>query len=475
MMSRQTTVPMNCIDKVLLSYEMGKQHMSFHLILSVQGFIDQDRLNRALLAVMRLHPTLRTIVCSRLCRARRKVQENLEQRFPKIVEKDAMSVAPGNNGAQSQYEKHIREWINRPFDPRRDLPVRVLILTTGEAECSVVFTFHHSAIDGLRAIAFIEEVLAIYDCQDSFESALSGKVAAQRKKDELMALARSEGRRVPRFRRAMLYYMLRFLLMTPFRRSSRIFRDGSPKDEPGIDFCTVRLEPAALQMMKSKAKNVGATANDILMAAALRTIDKWNSLHGRASDKISLMVPVNVADQDHQHIAANLVSFISVAAYRRDRADATELLRRVNRESTFALKQERGSAFAYVYFCYVLSRLPLSVMRAFAKLVKFPVYADTMLHSNLGVVSLGADGDRKGYRIVDFSAVPLVVDVMGMFICISTYEGVLNVNLCYGTGFFRREEPHEFLDTYLGEIENYRVVPQGQPGLNGVPAPVSVA
>jgi NRPS condensation-like uncharacterized protein len=460
LMTKRTIVPMNCIDKVLLSYEVGQQRMTFHLILSIEGHLEPDRLNRALLSVVRLHPTMRTRLCSSLSRHFREVQEECGEKILEFSDSTVLPTAEDLNGAQTEYGKLISEWINRPIELSRELPVRALLLRRDGAGYSLIFTFHHSAIDGLRAIRFIEEVLARYEHRDAFESALSAGLPKQRNGDELIELARAERRRVPSFRRAMLCYMFRFLALTPFRRSTRILNKGEPS--PEIDFCSGRLDSARFQQMKSRSKALGTTANDILMAAAFRAIEAWNRLHGKDSGKISLMVPVNVAHQEQQNVAANLVSFISVATNRKDRRDPTQLLRKVNTESASALKRNRGSAYAYIYFAYVLSRLPLAAMRVFAKWIKFPIYADTVLHSNLGVVRLGGDDGRKGYRIMDFTAVAPVVDVMGMFFCISTYNGTLGVDLSYNKGCFSKEEAQTFLDLYLDGLEDYRLEPQGQ-------------
>ena len=469
MMTQGTIVPMNCIDKVLLSYEVGQQRMAFHLILSVQGQIEPDRLRGALISVVGLHPTMRTTVCSSMSRSLRRVQGDCSEKVLELADLRAISPTEGKN-ERERHEKCISEWINRPLDPRKELPVRALLLEDGEAKYSLVFTFHHSAIDGLRAIRFIEEVLERYEHGDPFESALSADLPKQRNRDELIALAQAEQRRVPGFRRQMLYYMFRFLVLTPFRRSTRIFHDGR-RPSPRIDFCAGRLDSDRFRQMKSRSKALGATANDVLMAAAFRVIDEWNRLHGKNSGKLSLMVPVNVADHEHGNVAANLVSFISVATYRKDRGDPIRLLRKVNRESSSALKRKRGSAFAYIYFTYALSRLPLAAMRVFASLVKFPVYADTVLHSNLGVVRLGGDDDRKGYSIVDFTAVAPVVNVMGMFFCISTYDDTLGISLSYNRGCFSEEEARTFLGLYLEELENYCLDPQSQE----IPAEMTVA
>lgn len=455
-MGQSNIVPMNCIDKVLLSYEVGHQRMTFHLILTIEGHVEPDRLNQALLSVLRLHPTMRARVSSSLFRHFREVQEECGDKILEFSDSTAQPPAENINGAQAQYEKRISEWINRPLDLRSELPVRALLLRNSGAGYSLIFTFHHSAIDGLRAVRFINEVMSRYISRDPFEAVLSCDVARQRNGDELMALARAERRRVQRFRWTMLCYMLRFLLMTPVRRSSRIFHDG-PGKGPGIDFCSGRLDSAGLQQIKVASRSVGGTANDILMAACFRTIEKWNRFHGKKCGKISLMLPVNVAGAELQQLAANLVSFISVATDCRDRTDSTELLRRVHRYTASALKLNRGNAFSYIYFSYVLSRLPLVAMKGFARLIKFPVYADTVLHSNLGVINLGDHDGRNGFRVTDFAALGPVVNVMGMFLCISTYNGTLGIDLCYRTGCFSKQKAQEFLNSYLDELENYRV------------------
>lgn len=447
-----TTIPLNCVDKVLLSYELAHQRLNFHGILSIEGKLDHKRLKQELLHVLQRYPTLMTVVRTRLFRYFREVEEISEASILEVHDL-------GNIKSETEYEKCLFEWINRPMDIKKGFPIRVLLLRKGEGASSLIFTFHHSAIDGIQAIHFMDEVISSYNNRTPDESLPSYDVPMRHRGDELIKLARCERPETKRFYRNMLYYMFHFLLTTPFAHSSRIFhkRRGQSAE---INFCSTRMKPTEVQQIKSKAKSVGGTVNDVLLAACFTTIEKWNRQHGKESKKISIMVPVDIA-QEANRVTTNRVSFLSVATRPADRSHPTRLLKRVNEQTVSALKESRGCTFSYIYFSHFLSRFPLGVMKAFAKYVKFPVYADTILHSNLGILKLfdngGDETGKGGLRVTDIIGLGPVITAMGMFIVIITYNGSLGVDLCYKTSCFSKGKAQEFLDLYLEEIRGYDV------------------
>jgi hypothetical protein len=100
-------------------------------------------------------------------------------------------------------------------------------------------------------------------------------------------------------------------------------------------------------------------------------------------------------------------------------------------------------------------------MKVFSKYVLFPLYADTVVCTNPGVVRVGDCGvgavEPDGFRLVDFEAVPHVYSVMGMNICVATFNGSLGIHIAYATSHFSREKAEEFLALCLDEIANYEV------------------
>ena len=464
-------IPLNCVDKSLLAFENASQRMTYHGILSIEGEIDAGRLNQALLFVLRFHPTLRTVIRTKPFRLFRQIQNASDRKILEVCDladlqrlKDLSDVE-----IDTEYERCLSEWINRPMDVEREFPFRVLLLRKKTAECSLIFTFHHFATDAIRAVHFVNEVLARYNNSAVDRYLLPEDIRIYHRGDELMELARYERPKTEGFYGKMLSFLLYYFLIHPFSHPSRIVRDRFEQSGK-IHFCSGKVNPTELQQMKSKSRSVKGTINDILTAACFRTIEKWNRRHGKGSKKISLMVPINIGPKELQHITSNQISFLSLPSLPEDRADAGRLLRKVVARTASTINHNGlavmrgGDAFSIVYFANFLSRFPLAMMRAALKFILFPLHGDTVLLTNLGTIRpWGArQKEIKGdsFKIVDITPVAQVFDVMGMSLCIANYNNHLTICLSYKTSYFSKEKAEEFLDSYLEEIKNYQVCPE---------------
>jgi NRPS condensation-like uncharacterized protein len=461
-------IPLNCVDKSLLAFENADQRMTYHGILSIEGEIDADRLNQALLFVLRFHPTLRTVVRTKPFRLFRQIQDASDRKILEVRDLVDLQLVKDLSDVEidTEYERCLSEWINRPLDVGREFPFRVLLLRKRTAESSLIFTFHHFATDAIRAIHFVNEVLSRYNNETPNRYLLPEDIRIYHRGDELMELARYERPKTEGFYGKMLTYLFYYFLIHPFSHPSRIFHDGFEQSEE-IHFCSGKINPTELQEMKSKSRSVKGTMNDILTAACFRTIEKWNRLHGKESKKISLMVPVNIGPKELQHITSNQISFLSLSSIPEDRADPARLLRKVVTRTASTINHNGlavvrgGDAFSIVYFAHLLSRLPLAIMRAALKFILFPLHGDTVLLTNLGVIRPWGTRQKEikgdSFKIVDITPVAQVFDFMGMSLCIGNYNSHLNVCLSYKTSHFSKEKAQEFLDSYLEEIKNYQV------------------
>ncbi len=464
-------ISLNCVDKSLLAFENANQRMTYHGILSIEGEIDANKLNQALLSVLRFHPTLRTIVRPDHFRHFRQIQDASDRKILEVRDlvdlqrvKDLSDVE-----IDTEYERCLSEWINRPLDVEKEFPFRVLLLKKRAAESSLIFTFHHFATDAIRAIHFVNEVLSRYNKKTLDRYLLPEDIRIYHRGDELMELARYERPKVERFYWKMLSYLFYYFLIHPFSHPSRIFHDKFEQSEE-IHFCSGKINPAELQEIKSKSRSVKGTMNDILTAACFRTIEKWNRLHGKESKKISIMVPINIGPKELQHIASNQISFLSLSSVPEDRADPARLLRKVVTRTASTINHNGlavmrgGDAFSIVYFAHFLSRLPLAIMRAALKFILFPLHGDTVLLTSLGVIRPWGTRQKEikgdSFKIIDITPVAQVFDFMGMSLCIGNYNSHLNICLSYKTSHFSKEKAEEFLDLYLEEIKNYQVCPE---------------
>ena len=458
---------LNCVDKALLAFEVNctGQRISYSGILSLQGEPDPDRLRMAILSTARAHPKLMTTLCGGPLWHRRRVHEEFVGEVLEV--KDLADVQTQRRLSQTdaapQYEQSIREWINRPLDTRRVFPFRVLLVKKCPADCALVFTFHHTAIDGVRALRLIDDVISRYHNRPPDSSLLPEGVKTDG--DELLQEARTERSRTKHFYRDMLAHLYYFVFINPLFHPARISHDRSERSGE-VWFCSAKIGPKEFQQLKAKSNSVGGTVNDILMAVCYRSIDKWNRRHGKRPRKISLLIPIDIGTPDLNGIISNQISYISFSTSAKDRSDSTDLLRKVSAKRIYMLRDRRGNTYSIVYFASVLRLLPLAVAKVFSKYVLFPLYADTVICTNPGIVRLGECGEGPiepgGFRVVDFHAVPFVFSVMGMNMCVATVNGRLGIDLAYTTSHFSKEKAEEFLALCLDELANYQVNP-GQP------------
>ena len=145
------SIPLNCVDKCELALDDINEPAFIHAILNLEGEIDHVRFNQAISSAQEAHPIMRTILRSKRFRLFREIQEDFGEGV--LTVQDLAELQDTN------YERYLSEWMNQPMDIRKGFPFRALLLKKNEAESSLVFTFHHSATDGLRGVIFIGKVI----------------------------------------------------------------------------------------------------------------------------------------------------------------------------------------------------------------------------------------------------------------------------------------------------------------------------
>jgi len=185
------SIPLNCVDKCELTLDDINEPALIHAILNLEGEIDPVRLNQAITSAQEAHPIMRTILRSNRFRLLREIQEDSGEGV--LTVQDLAELQDAN------YERYLSEWMNRPMDVRKRFPFRVLLLRKNEVESSLVFTFHHSATDGLRGVLFVRKVIESYNDEVSEDSKSPEDVRISRKGDELLEFAHSQRSRVEHY------------------------------------------------------------------------------------------------------------------------------------------------------------------------------------------------------------------------------------------------------------------------------------
>jgi len=453
-----SSIPLNCVDKCLLALDGINEPMLIHTILSLQGEIDHARLNQALTSAQQVYSVMRTIVRNRRLRLYREIQDELGKGVLSIADKAQLQ---GNN-----HESYLASWMNQPFNIRRQFPVRVLLLKKDDQESSLVFTFHHSAVDGLRALLFVRKVIEIYNngfrrqgAAEVSRPEILDDIRINRRKDELLEFANSQRFKVQHYYGKMISSLFRRFVIAAVPPPARVFHDQSGRSRE-LRFCFRSMSPNELDQIQSKARSAGVELNDIFLAACYIAVEKWNSIHGKRSKKIRIMAPVNISPKGFRRVVSNQASWFSLPTTAKDRADPAKLLRKVRKDIVAATVDR--IAFSLIYFFYFCARFPLPLMRGIARfLIISRTYVDTILITNVGFIWPKSGSEQPAVsnmgnaRIVNVTGSAPVVSPMGLSLAAGIYSKDLNFSLTYRPALFSEEKAKQFLDLYIEEIVHY--------------------
>jgi len=447
------SIPLNCVDKCLLALDSINEPMLIHVILSLEGEINHLKLNQAIFSAQQAYPVMRTILRSRNFRLFRQIKEDLG--------KGVLSIADQTQLQDTNHESYLSSRMNQPLNIKKEFPVRVLLLRKNELESSLVFTFHHSAADGLRALLFVRKVIESYNNELSQNSKSCDDIRINRKGDELLEFAHSQRSKVESYYRKMISSLFHRFVVAALPPPTRVFHDKSGQSRE-LHFCFKIIGPWELKQIQSKARSAGVELNDIFLAACYRVVEKWNSMHGKTSKKIRVMAPVNISPKGFRYIVSNQASWFSLPTTPEDRADPAELLKKV-RANTIDATMNR-IAFSLIYFFYFCARFPLFVMRGMCRFLMITrTYVDTILITNVGFIWPKPGSEEPAVRnmgnakILNVTGSAPVVTPMGLSIAAGIYNRNLNLSLTYRPAMFSEEKARMFLDLYVEEIKNYQV------------------
>lgn len=457
MKSPGRSIPLNCVDKCLLALDGINEPVTTYAILNLEGEVDHVRLNQAIMSAQKAHPRMRMILRSRYFRPFREVQEDLGE--------GVLTVQDLANLQDASYEKCLFEFLNRRIDIRKEFPFRVLLLIKNEVECSLIFTFHHSAVDGLRALVFVRRIIESYNNEVAEDSQSLEDPRMYSKRDELLEFANSQRSRVEHYYAKMISNLFHRFVIDAFPPPTRVFHDKSGHSKE-IDHYARTMSPTELEQIGSKATSAGVELNDIILAACYRVVEKWNSMHGKVSNKIRIMAPVNMSPKGFRNVVSNQASWLSLSTTAEDRADPARLLKKVRADTVYATLNRK--AFSLVYFFYFCSRFPLMVVRVMCRFLMITrTYVDTILITNLGLTWSKVGSEEPAVtgignsRIVNITGSTAVVTPVGFSICMGIYNKNLTISVAYRPALFSKEKMQMFLDLYVEEIKSYQIGSEG--------------
>jgi hypothetical protein len=397
-----TSWPFTPIEELDLYLESAADPSLIQLETLVQGHLDPAALESALAGALAADPA-----------ARRRLAATSPWRR-RLHWEAAAPVAPAAAGARSHPGRDarpltvatwrttgqlaaLREWVSAWPIPLRDRAVR-LILAIGPEHDVVILQTHHAAFDGISSLALLTAIGAVY-------REWAGDIAGVGPETISLPAPRpagTAGQTGTRGAGRTPGTLSRVAVRLP-GVVTRVAARTAWSDRPGYG-SVQRSMP-----VPRPARQGGApvpTVNDLLVAALIRAVDRWNAAQGQRSGRIRISVPVN--DRDHQSRWAgpgNQTRLIRVTAGSRERADPARLLAHVEAQ-TRAGKQRPAAGLDATSRLLATGWAPTAVKRLAARLarrVAAPVCTDTALLSNLGAVSDPPSFGGNGTEPVWFS------------------------------------------------------------------------
>ncbi|MFI5495888.1 amino acid adenylation domain-containing protein [Actinoplanes sp. NPDC051859] len=219
---------------------------------TLTGAIDPDRLAAAFAELERRHPMMRI-----------RVQDGGQRcAAPSTGRPDWFTVTSLADAAPSDAVAELdAELRNRPFDLRREAPIRVLLVMSTTGHSHLIVVVHHAAADGYSLAILGDELWRLYAGHDLPASPTTSFAQHE------------EARREPGAEQ-LAYWQQRLAsypgLALPF--------DGDPTAEPEPPYAVhqVRVDPTVTARLTEQAQAGGVSLFQLLLAGYARCLSRWS-------------------------------------------------------------------------------------------------------------------------------------------------------------------------------------------------------
>jgi NRPS condensation-like uncharacterized protein len=431
--------PFGLIDELSCYYDTPAEPNNEHFEVLVPGSIDYRALQQAVAGALAAAPRARgRMVAGRAFRCR------YTWEFPPVPDIDPLSHTTWSDEHELAAAR-VRFLASSP--PLHTSPPVRLLLASGPGASCVILNAHHAAMDGMSCVELLRDIAVRYHAitGDSARARPSADVPpGPRAQDPapvvLPGFAPPSGSPPQPPVRVPVRAVLRHLV-------ARIAPERNRRERP--DGCGLRL-----LLVPSVPRLSGATVNDMLVAALIATISRWNAAHHRPPRTIRITVPVNVRGPGLRGVAGNHTRIATVIADPQTATENLSLLLAAVTRRTSALRQarpQRASAGALGLapgWCPVaLKRLAVRfALRAIGRIV-----CDTSMLTNLGnVTDPPWSGPRGPVRMAVSGPAHMP---RGLSVGAMTADGQLQLAFRYRYALFDEAAAARFVATYAATLD----------------------
>jgi NRPS condensation-like uncharacterized protein len=436
--------PFGLVDELSCYYDTPAEPNNVHLEVLVPGPVDHLALRQAVSGAIAAAPRAHGRMAAGRAFRRRYVWE-----FPPVPDVDPLSHATWSDERELAA---VRAGFLASSPPLHTSPPVRLLLASGPGASCVILNAHHAALDGMSSLELLRDIAGRYG---AITAATAGDSAGARPPADVPPGPSAQDRvlaAVPRApapppgapARAPGRAHLRAVLRYPAARVAPERQRRERRDGYGL-----RLLP-----VPSLPRPSGATVNDLLVAALIATISRWNAAHQRPHRAISITIPVNARGPGQREVAGNHSRTATVTVEPKTAAaDPLVLLAAVTRQ-TGALRQARPTGASAGALGFAPGWCPVALKRLavrFALRAVGRVVCDTAMLTNLGNV---ADPPWSGHRGPVRMALSGPAHMpRGVSVAAVTADGQLQLGFRYRYALFDEAAAARFAATYAAALD----------------------
>ena len=444
-------------EELTCYYDRPAEPANVHVEIRVPGQLDESVLRACVQAVLAAEPRIR---------ARRRPtsrwRPSYHWEFPPAPDADPVRVTAYAD--QADLDRQRDTFLSQSPSLDTSPPLRFL-LASGPGGASLILNAHHACFDGLSCLRLMRSVAREYGMTgERARTARAGPAAGPlpaaglppghaatagappaRQVTAARPPARTTARRWRRGRAA----------AGPERRAggpiTRI-APGPGRDASRPGYGVYLLTWDGLDVAES-LRSAGASVNDLLIAALILTISEWNESRGAGRGRIRITMPVGDQAQgggDGQW--ANLSRLTAVTARVTGAVAAGEVLGQVARQTRHA-KDHPGPQVDLASRALAAAPVPVAVKHLLlrtAMRVAGPLFCDTSLVSNLGVIEAPAFGADRAADVWFSTSAHMP---RGLSLGAVTVGGRLRLAFRYRRCLFSAPDAAEFAGRYAKVLD----------------------
>lgn len=424
--------PLTPLEHLLLRDQRPGYPMCFFVHCDVEGHLDPQRLRTALLAAAARHPLARSRVRDSCWRPSWHEPD---------VDPDFVLLRAGAGRAEVD-----AAWA--PIDVRRTSGVRMVAIAIAPDAWRVVLQIQHSVCDGLAGFEFLGDVWSHYHGADPAPFRTPSRSVARRPVHVAPDEAADAG--------ALVGETARFAGFIPATLARGPVGATPPApDATALPYVTRVLCREETSAIKERASAVGATLNDVVVAAVMRSVIAWNASAGRPARRVRVTMPASLKPPGTRAPACIDMGYAFLDRDAPSCVDPRALVRSVAEASRWI--QDHRAAAVFLDTLKAIDRFP----PAMRLVTRIPFTLSSAVVSNVGNVGprmkINADRDGAvdlpgGLRLGRVAGVPPLRPGTRLAVGVVLYDGAAALSCLCDTPRLGATAAPVLADTIVAEI-----------------------